>query len=157
MKSLASVAFLALLGCASAGSLKPGVSTEADVRQTMGPPAEENTLRDGTRRLAYPQGPQGTQTYMVSMKDGRVTQVEQVLTDDQFQQIRAGTTAEEVRRMIGPPWRIVRFDNLKQDAWDYRFRDSWGYLADFSVMVDDRGIVASKVTVRQDGGRDRSK
>ena len=115
----------------------------------MGPPALEFDNPDGSRQLAYTTGPLGTQTFMVYVKGGSVERIEQVLTDDMFFRIQSGvTTREDVRRMIGPPYRIVRFENLKQHAWDYRFRDTWGYLADFSVMIDDRGIVASKVIAR---------
>lgn len=66
-----------------------------------------------------------------------------------FQSIEPGrTTASEVRRLLGPPLREVDFDNLGQVAWDYRFRDTWGYLADFSVMVGRDGVVASKIVAR---------
>jgi len=142
------LASLVLTACAQLAAVRPGAS-EADLRRALGVPAQEFDHADGMRQLVYPTGPQGTQTFMVYVRGGAVQRAEQVLTDDTFFRIQNGiTTGDEVRRLIGPPWRIVRFDNLRQDAWDYRFRDTWGYLADFSVMIDDRGIVASKVTAR---------
>lgn len=156
------VRYLAALGavtmvaaCAALGGVQIGAS-EADARRAMGAPAMEFPDSDGSRQLVFPTGPQGTQTFMVYVsKDGTVRRVEQVLTDDTFHRIHAGTTTgEDVRRLIGPPWRVVRFGNLRQDAWDYRFRDTWGYLANFSVMVDDRGVVAGKVTARIESSRD---
>ncbi len=136
------------IGACALGGVRPG-APEADARRALGQPTLEFDHSDGTRQLVYPTGPLGTQTFMVYTRGGSVQRVEQVLTDDTFHRIQAGiTTREDVRRMIGPPYRVARFENLKQHAWDYRFRDTWGYLADFSVMIDDRGIVASKVIAR---------
>jgi hypothetical protein len=42
----------------------------------------------------------------------------------------------------------VRFDNLKSTAWDYLYRDTWGYWVDFSVMMGDNGLVVNKVSRR---------
>ena len=55
---------LLLAGCASydGRGLRPGVSSEAEVRGLMGPPAIELAVDDGGKRLAYPRGPLGTQT-----------------------------------------------------------------------------------------------
>ena len=59
-----------------------------------------------------------------------------------------GPTRRDWTLPIGPPWQRVYFGNLRQTAWDYRYRDSWGYVAVLSVMVDDAGLVASRVTQR---------
>ncbi len=145
---------LAALGFVACAQLQPG-APESEVAAYGKAPAATYDNPDGSRQLVFPTGPLGTETYMVHVKAGAVQRVEQVLTDQTFGRIQAGvTTQQEVRRMIGPPWRVVRFDNLRQDAWDYRFRDTWGYLADFSVMLDDRGIVAGKVVARIESGRD---
>ena len=57
---------LLLAGCASyeGRGLRPGVSSEAEVRGLMGPPAIELAGDEGGKRLAYPRGPLGTQTFM---------------------------------------------------------------------------------------------
>lgn len=145
---------LALLAAACASQpLRPGMS-EAEVVQAMGAPAMELRDPDGSRHLAYPSGPFGLHTYMARIApDGRLRTVEQVLDDARFDAIRPGMTSEELLRHIGPPGERMRFDNLRQSAWDYRFRDTWGYIAILSVMVDDAGRVASRITQRLD--RDR--
>ncbi len=77
MRHFAATAFGFLLcACASydGSSLRAGVSSDADVRSVMGAPGAEYTAADGTRRLVYPHGPLGTQTYVVSVGvDGRVS------------------------------------------------------------------------------------
>lgn len=104
----------------------------------------------GSRQLVFPTGPLGTQTYMAFLSpDGRLARLEQALREENFRQLAPGRTSrDEVLRLIGPPWRTMDFPNKRQVAWDYRFEDTWGYLADFSVMLDERGIVVETVTVR---------
>ena len=156
---LPAVAAVALVACAGVARVPVGAD-EAQLRAALGEPALVLPDAAGGRLLAFPTGPQGTQTHMARLgPDGRLVAVEQVLDEDRFAMIQAGvTTQDELLRLIGPPWRRVDFPNLRQVAWDYRFVDAWGYLADLSVMLDERRRVAGKVTVRidprSDGGRD---
>lgn len=148
-------AFL-LAGCSAVGlaRLEPGRSTEADVRRLLGDPARAYPAADGSRQLAFPSGPEGTQTHMAYLAaDGRLVRMEQVLNEDQFGRISPGTTrAEEVERLVGPPWRMQDFPNKQAVAWDYVFRDTWDYLVDFSVMVGRDGVVTEKVYARRPRG-----
>jgi hypothetical protein len=149
----ASHLFLALLaaGCASydGRGLRPGVSSEAEVRGLMGPPAIEVAGDDGGKRLAYPRGPLGTQTFMAEVgRDGTLQSIRQVLNDDTFNGIRPGLTREDILRRIGPPGETMQFSLSGNTAWDYRFVDSWGYLAVFSVTFDPNGTVVSKISRR---------
>lgn len=146
-RALAAGLALLAAGCATS-SLRPGAS-EAEVRQAMGVPALEMRAPDGTRLLAYPSGPFGLHTYMARIgSDGRLQRVEQVLDDDRFHAIQPGMPKDELLRLIGPPSETMRFDNLRQTAWDYRFRDTWGYVAILSVMIDDNDRVVSRITQR---------
>jgi len=146
-------ALLLATGCAVMDfqKLAPGRSTEADVRRALGEPAMVLPAADGSRQLAFPTGPFGTQTWMAYVSaEGRLLRLEQALTDDNLQRVSRGISQDEVLRLIGPPWRRVDFANKRQVAWDYRFQDTWGYLVDYAVMVDERGIVAETVRVRID-------
>ena len=155
MKAFVSLlAALCAVACTPISSIPPG-SPESQARGTLGAPAAEFDYPDGTHQLVYPRGPLGTETYMVFLKGGTVQRVEQALTDDNFYRIQAGvTTADQVRRMIGPPGRVVRFENLQQFAWDYRFRDTWGYLAIFSVTFGPDHRIISKFSRRVNVGGD---
>lgn len=139
----------ALLASACAmEALRPGATAE-EVVSRMGAPAVELRDPDGTRHLVYPSGPFGMQTYMAHVGgDGRLQAVEQVLEDTRFNAINKGMNTDELLRLIGPPAQRVWFGNLRQTAWDYRYRDTWGYVAVLSVMVDEGGLVASRVTQR---------
>jgi outer membrane protein assembly factor BamE (lipoprotein component of BamABCDE complex) len=149
---------LTLASCASYGGrgLRPGVSTETEVRQVMGEPAMQFTEADGSRELAYPRGPLGTQTFMVhSSRDGIVQAIEPVLNDATFNAIQPGLTKDEILRMIGPPRDTMKFPRLEHEAWDYKYIDTWGYPAIFSVTFDRDGRVVSKISQRLDRGDPR--
>jgi hypothetical protein len=144
---------LCLGGCASYDgfTLRAGAS-EAEVRSVMGAPAVEYSDPDGSKVLAYPRGPLGPHTYMARVsKDGTLEEVRQALTDGTFNSIRpATTTREDVLRLIGPPdpGETMFFSRLNQESWGYRYKDTWGYLAIFSVNFDANGVVASKFSRR---------
>lgn len=153
---LASLPVLMAGGCAivAFARLEPGTSTEADLRRALGEPCCMHAGEDGTRQLVYPQGPEGLQTWMAWVSpDGTLVRLEQSLSSDSLRRIEVGsTTTAELERLIGPPWRKVAFPALRQVAWDYVVLDDWGYTVDFSVMVDERGVVASTVHARRETG-----
>ncbi|MGZ5031788.1 MAG: hypothetical protein ACXWAC_01190 [Usitatibacter sp.] len=150
---------LVAAGCASYDgySLKPGVSSEADLRSVMGQPAMEYQEGDGSRRLMYPRGPLGNQTFAAEVgSDGILRAIRPVLKEETFNGIRAGMTRDEILRLIGPPGDTMAFSLSRQVAWDYRYVDVWGYVAIFSVTFDDKGIVVSKFSRRLDQDRGRT-
>lgn len=153
LSPIAVVGAALLAGCAAVqlARLEPGKSTEADVRQALGQPARIHDAPGGLRQLAFPSGPEGTQTHMAFVAaDGRLVRLDQVLTEENFARLSPGTTtAAEVERLIGPPWRTMDFPNKGATAWDYVFRDIGGYVVDFSVMVGRDGVVTEKVYVRR--------
>ena len=147
---------LAAAGCAGydGRNLPPGAS-EAEVTGTMGAPAMEVPAEGGGKRLVYPKGPLGTQTFMADLgPDHRLVSVRNVLRDEVFDQIRAGTTEKDVLATIGPPNRTMAFSLSNTHAWEYRYLDTWGYLAEFSVTFDASGVMVSKLKRRIEGGRD---
>ncbi|MFZ3322302.1 MAG: outer membrane protein assembly factor BamE [Usitatibacter sp.] len=155
MGKVAGVLFcLTAAACASYGgsSLRPGSSTEAEVRATMGAPAAEFTAPDGSRKLFYPRGPMGTDTFLVRVGgDGVMRDIGNVLKDETFNAVEAGMTERDILEMIGPPGKTMPFPISNTHAWDYRFIDTWGYYAIFSVTFDANGVVLSKLTTRMEG------
>jgi hypothetical protein len=107
-------------------------------------------LRDGTERRFYPTGPMGTTTERVDVAaDGHVIARVQVLNEAVFRSIAPGMHASDVFGLIGPPASKSRFEATRTVAWEYRYRDAWGYIADFSVMFDYDGMVTGKFSARE--------
>ena len=75
---------------------------------------------------------------------------QQASKKDLPQQIRPGMNSAEVLALIGPPHAKMRFDRTRTTAWDYRYVDAWNYDSEFSVILDDDGVVVGKVTTRND-------
>jgi outer membrane protein assembly factor BamE (lipoprotein component of BamABCDE complex) len=71
-----------------------------------------------------------------------------VLDDDRVARVVPGQSREEVLALLGPPVRTMHFSRLGHTAWDYRYMDTWGYHAVFSVTFDARGIVVSRISQR---------
>jgi hypothetical protein len=146
------ISTLCALSCATlmaACAVTPRTGLRADeVRHASGEPALAVKLPEGERWF-YPGGAFGAPSYAVDFNAaGNSTQVRIALNDDVAGAIAIGETAEAVLARIGPPFRKIRFNNLQQTAWDYRYRDTWGYLLEFSVMLDDRERVAAKFSQR---------
>lgn len=76
-------------------------------------------------------------------------------SDALFSGIDLGMTQAQVRTLLGPPddTMALRAATL---AWDYRFQDTWGYFAVFSVTFDAQGRAVSKLTWRTNDGGDHS-
>jgi hypothetical protein len=145
------IAILLLAACASfsGSSLKPGEARLEDVQNLMGPPAMRWQDADGSVRLAYPRGPLGFHTFMVALgPDGRLQGIANVLDENGFAQIRAGSTKEQVLRAIGPPdtSRTVYFQARDELVWDWRFCSVFGAPSRFQVLFDGTsGLVRSAI------------
>ncbi|WP_174464463.1 hypothetical protein [Paraburkholderia ferrariae] len=102
--------------------LTPGVSTLDDVRRQMGKPETERVFDDGSRRLEYPRGPQGLNTYRVDIgPNGRLVAITQVLTAENFAKIRIGMSEDAVRQLLGKPGQIVAFHLKKETVWSWKW------------------------------------
>jgi outer membrane protein assembly factor BamE (lipoprotein component of BamABCDE complex) len=102
--------------------LTPGVSTLDDVRRQMGKPETERVFDDGSRRLEYPRGPQGLNTYMVDIgPNGRLVAITQVLTAENFAKIRIGMSEDEVRQLLGKPGQVAAFPLKKETVWSWKW------------------------------------
>ena len=73
------------------------------------------------------------------------------VTEGTVEQIRPGLTKAAVTALIGPPPQVTHFSLSDTTAWDYDYRDPWGYDATFSVVFDASGIVVSRISIREQG------
>jgi ABC-type glycerol-3-phosphate transport system substrate-binding protein len=161
MMNAKSVAILAavfvLAGCAGFGAhFQPGVSSQNEVQQAMGKPGVTLEGQNGITIWQYPTGPLGLQTHIARFDSkGILLSFKQVLDDVTFAKIEIGkTTNNEVNVLIGPPRRTIYFARQQQTAWDYLYRDVWGYRVEQSIVFDTAGVVVSKPQQRlDDNGR----
>lgn len=156
MKSLfVLIVALLLNGCAaySGRGLQPQQSTLAEVLQVMGPPAMRWDHPDGSAQLAYPRGPAGVHTFMVSIgADGRLQSIRNVLDNAGFAQIKPGMSKDQVLAVLGPsiPQWTVYFERRDELVWEWRFCDDWNYTSRFDVLFDGtREVVRSTLTMTE--------
>ena len=95
------------------------------------------------RRLVYPLGPRGQQTWLVDLgADGKVARVTQALTDARFDAMKEGEwTRERVLTDFGPPAEVAPLPLRKVEVWSYRYRQSGVYDSMMHVYFDQQGIV----------------
>ncbi|MBV8623932.1 MAG: hypothetical protein JO174_10650 [Herbaspirillum sp.] len=126
------VVFLAMFGCDRNGNpieefgldkLQKGISSEADVRDVMGQPDTVWEDGGGARTLEYPKGPEGIRTWMFAIgASGTLIDFSQVLTQEHFDTIRPGMSADEIRRQFGRPRSVVQFARKNEEVWDWKYR-----------------------------------
>ena len=142
MKKLVTLVFALLItGCASydGRGLTPGVSSREDVIQLMGEPAMRWQEPGGGQLLAFPRGPAGFNTYMVTIAgNGLMSSLQAVLNTKHFALIREGMTEEQVLRILGPstPQWTVFFDRSNELVWEWRFCNAWNEPSRFDVLFD---------------------
>jgi len=101
--------------------IKPGLTTQAEVRARLGEPGFIHWNDDGTATWEYSRQPSGTHCYMISFgQDHVVTRLEQVLNDASYAKVREGMSKDDVRRLLGAPGSRVVFDNLGEEIWEWR-------------------------------------
>ena len=111
---------------------------------------------DGSRELIYPRGPMGNETFIARVaRGGTLESIDQVLGDGTFDNIPMGITEEEVLRLIGPPRETMAFSRSRTHAWDWKYMDTWGYEAIFSITFDAQGRAVSKFKQRIERDRRR--
>ena len=144
-KRLATLACALLLGACGTYYKIAGVpagSTPDQVTATAGKPTD--TWRDGAAEVwEYATGPAGAVTYLARFEGGRLSGVQQVLTEANFQKITPGTSKEDVRRLLGRPGQTATYANKGEEVW------SWRYFEGTRRMLLNVHFDAAKGTVRE--------
>ena len=134
--------------------IKPGITTQAEVRSRMGEPGFIHRNDDGTVTWEYSRQPAGVHCYMIRFdRQEIVTALDQVLTPATYARVTPGLTQDEVRRLLGQPASRQTFDKLGESVWEWRiegdFRTEETF---FSVHFD-----LADGTVRKAGQRIQQK
>lgn len=139
-------------------TLVAGESTEADVRRWMGQPDLVWEEEDGSRVLEYPRGPMGMETYFVSIgADGRYREIRQVLTPENFGQLKPGMDRDQVRQILGRPGETARFSLSKEEVWSWRHRAADTRIMHFNAHFDQATGLLKKTSTTVDWKRDGSR
>jgi hypothetical protein len=142
---IVAMAGLALAGCVSfdGRGLAPGQTTENEVVAQMGPPADRIKLPDGDTMLYFPRQPTGRMMYAARIApDGRLRSITQLLTEQNLANIVRGTsTRGDVRVILGPPYRVSRFERQQREVWQYNMINNLGDDSFLYVQMSDDGVV----------------
>jgi hypothetical protein len=138
------LASLFVAGCASfdGRGLVPGQSSEADVVATMGEPAQTLERPGGEKLLYFSRLPFGRQIYKATLgRDGVLRSLEPTLTPPNIRGLELDkATQEQVRELLGPPYRVARAPFKPLDVWEYWWRIAedrrilWASFSDDGVM-----------------------
>jgi putative hemolysin len=126
-----------LAACASPGpaDLKPG-ATAAEISAQMGSPRATYALPNGGKRLEF--AGRGARTYMVDVDAaGRLIDSAQVLNENNFRNIVAGMTREQVLMTLGQPSQTSPGGRMGGQIWSYNFQNTqcqW-----FQVVIGEDG------------------
>jgi len=77
-------------------------------------------------------------------------------TDATFAHVAPGMSESDVAQMLGRPDETMRFPLSNNVAWDYRYYDTWGYLAIYSVTFGPDRRVVSTISNRINSGGDHA-
>jgi hypothetical protein len=132
-----------LAACAGPRGIAPAQSTLTDVRASLGSPTDIRFDQNGEELWEYARGPMGTETYLIrARKDGRVTSVTQLLTEEQFGKILPGQSDKAaVRNLLGRPSDQVFLHNGTSWTW---LVDLKPQTAQFIVHFDSNDVVLDK-------------
>jgi len=139
---LAALAGLAATGCAflNPAALPAGASV-GEATKTLGKPTGEYALPSGGKRLEFARGPYGKHTWMLDFDaSGVLKTTTQVLTEPQFNAVRAGMSRDELLFAIGRPSETSRLAFQHQTVWSYRYESP--FCQWFQVGIDEGGKVA---------------
>lgn len=127
MLVLAAAAVLAGCSTAQFGTAEPGMSA-SQLEAKMGRAADKRVHSDGETWYYYPRQPHGLAMYVARVdRDGKVIAVEQRLTDQNVARLQKGkSSGDEVRDLLGPPWKVWPFPRMQRDIWEYRMTTDAG-------------------------------
>ena len=133
----------AMSACAHPGSFVPGKSTMTQVRASAGVPTDIRFAPNGDEQWEYASGPSGTETYLLQFaRDGELTAVTQLLTEEQFGKISPGQTSKgDARNLLGRPSNTVFMQNGMSWHWHVRVGNRDGQ---FVVEFGQDGVVRDK-------------
>ncbi len=140
--ALFAAAVAALAACATPQSLAPGTTVD-EARAKLGKPTGSYSLPAGGSRLQYSNQPFDQFVWNADFDaQGRLSRVEQVMSDAAFARVRSGKdTQGDVLRDFGHPADTFVYKLRDESAWMYRYYTFGGFKAAMFVYFDPAGVV----------------
>ena len=124
--------------------LEKGVSTEVEIRKQLGDPVSVTVTPHGTLKLDYPRQPEGWTDDVIQIgPGGKMSSLRQLLHADNFARVKPGLSRDDVRKLLGRPAKMVRYDLKNEEVWDWRFKEGGQLSKMFSVTFDAAGKVST--------------
>lgn len=136
--------------------IRPGITTQAEVRARLGEPSFIHRNDDGGATWEYNRQPAGSRCYMIGFgRDGIVSRVEQALNAANYARITPGLNPDQVRRILGAPGSKAVFANLGEEIWEWRIAgvppiDETYLMVHFNL--DDGTVRKTSQRIQQKGG-----
>jgi hypothetical protein len=111
-----------LAGCAMPSAIVPNATTADELLKKLGQPTDKRPNPQGGEFWEYAYGPEGTETWLFGVDQGRMVRSSaQLLTEERLQQVVAGKSTEaDVLALLGKPREIVRLRG--EIVWEWRVR-----------------------------------
>jgi hypothetical protein len=130
------LAVAVLAGCTSFSGIAPGTPAER-VEARVGAPGMVWKNPDGSELWEYALGPNGFETYMVTIgSDHAVQEVHQVLTEEYFSKVHFAMDRDQVRRLLGKPVKIETNQSRDEETWTWRYQDLHVHNMLFNAVFD---------------------
>ncbi len=132
--SLAAAVLLVACATSNLDNLKPGASL-AEVHSQLGNEAASYPLSNGGKRLEFRGS--GPRTYMVDIDaTGKMVQAVQVLNTDNFRNIVAGMTREQVLMTLGRPNNVAPGGRQGGEVWSWNYQNTQCQWFQVSIGAD---------------------
>jgi outer membrane protein assembly factor BamE (lipoprotein component of BamABCDE complex) len=135
---------LSLSACAPMIRRTPPVGAPlAEVTAKLGKPDAVYPAPDGGQVLEYRGQPMGQFQYMARIgADGRLLSYDQVLTTENFANVKVGSwNKDDVLRHFGRPAEVTRYRLEEGEIWSYRYKEQGVWNSEMNVDFNARGAV----------------
>lgn len=143
--ALALTSIVVMTGCANYQSVKPGMSV-AQAVQKLGKPSTTCTRDDGTQRLIWTMQPYGQYAWGTNTtKDGKVIELQQLLTDAHFQVLATGRwTDKQLACEFGEPANKYGISKGNEIVWAYRYKQEDVWASMMYVYMGSQGNLVNR-------------
>lgn len=111
-------------GCdAGIETLRPGQSSEGQVRAILGAPSAEWQQPDGNRLLEFTRQPNGDNYLLLIGSDGILREFRRTINEATFNRVERGMSRDSVRQLLGKPAENATFPAMREEVWSWNYKE----------------------------------